>query len=72
MVGGTLDTSTYYDILRMDAALVDAKVHHESLILPNQEHQFGGAAADFYRDEVIRFFEREVAGRSAARSGAQR
>ncbi len=67
MIGGTLDTSTYYDILRMDAALVDAKVHHESLILPNQEHQFGGAAADFYRDEVIRFFEREVAGRAAAR-----
>jgi len=60
MVGGTLDTSTYHDILRMANALIDAKVHHELLILPNQEHAFGGAPADFMRDEIARFFDAKL------------
>lgn len=60
MIGGTSDTSTYYDILRMTNALVEAGVHHDVLILPNQEHMFGGPAADFAREATIRFFERTL------------
>jgi len=56
MIGGTLDTSTYHDILKMTNALVEAGVHHELLVLPNQEHMYGGKAGAFARDEIIRFF----------------
>lgn len=60
MVGGTSDTSTYYDILRMTNALVEAGVHHDLVILPNQEHMFGGTAADFAREAIVRFFDRTL------------
>jgi len=60
MIGGTLDTSTYHDILKMANALVEAHVHHELLILPNQEHMYGGNAAAFARDEIIRFFDKSL------------
>ena len=66
LMGGTSDTSTYHDILRMVNALVEARVHHELVILPNQEHMFGGNAGDFSRDEIARFFGQSLGATGVA------
>lgn len=65
MVGGTSDTSTYHDILRMTNALVEAGVHHELVILPNQEHLLGGTPAAYSREAIVRFFDRTLASGEA-------
>lgn len=66
MVAGTSDTSTYHDVLRMTNALVEAGVQHDLLVLPNQEHHYGGTAGDFAREKIIRFFDRALGSSAGA------
>jgi dipeptidyl-peptidase-4 len=57
LMGGTSDYATYGDVMRMVGALVEAKVHHELVLLPDQPHGFSGPAAEFADSEIRRFFD---------------
>ncbi|MBL0087566.1 MAG: DPP IV N-terminal domain-containing protein [Ideonella sp.] len=60
LVGGTRDFATIGDVMKMADALVQAQVHHELLLLPNQGHYATGVAADFADREVLRFFRAQL------------
>ena len=64
LVGGLRDIATYADVLRMHGALVEAGVHHDLMLVPNQPHTFAGAAAREVEDRTLRFF-REHLGAAA-------
>ena len=53
--------------MRLAGALVRARKPVESLILPGVGHDLEGAAADYYRDDVIRFFDHTLGGSQSPR-----
>jgi dipeptidyl-peptidase-4 len=57
LIGGTLDSSTLWDIHRMATALIDAEVPHQCLIVPEQEHSFQGVADRYHHRAMLDFFD---------------
>ena len=46
----------------MSRVLIDAGIHHEQVILPQEAHVYTGKAARYAIEAIVDFFDRHIMG----------
>ncbi len=63
-IGTTTDSILIREVFRMCDAFVQAGVHHEMMVLPDQSHGFTGMGEKYYLETMVRYFAEHLQGRS--------
>jgi dipeptidyl aminopeptidase/acylaminoacyl peptidase len=57
---GTSDYATLTEAMKMSRALIDAGIHHEQVVLPQEGHGYTGAAEMYFIEALVDFFDRHL------------
>ncbi len=57
---GTSDYATMTEAMKMSRALIDAGIHHEQVVMPQEGHGYTGKAEMYFIEALVDFFDRHL------------